>query len=645
MKKFLLLYTYVLFHITALNAQHDVIIRVEDPFSFRPVPNAYVLLNNSEKQYYYKTGPDGTLKISWSGPVEVSVTASRYQTLTARFDVTGRMEIGFLLDPEQDYVPEHKQDVYLEAYIFDKETYAPVPQGKITVYANEFRFTVRFSDGKFILDRSNAPGWWTALPEETEVTYVIETPTHTDYLETDLIPQVYTVKDFRLSTSPGHLKKNFPYSEQVKQIPDDIRKKLHRSSPQSNLQTACDRLPNTIRVGTNCNCNDCTSVMTMTLQTYVKKGLNDEWIASWHMESLKAGSLPYRTYGAYYVYHPIDPNYDIANTTCKQVWDSDYSTRCYTAADATLGEYLETAGGAIAFSEYSAENNCLNPSSSYPCNCGDGYSGNGTDWPCIQDAVCAGHDRYGHGRGMCQWGSSRWANNGRNYQWIANHYYNPGHIYRCGTNHPHPDFAVSNPAANPTQATPGTSVSASCMIQNPTSYKTDKSLIKLFLSADTQFDTSDIPLDTLTLWPLQPGGSITKYFDFQVPNVANGNYHLLFVADPDGLMYESDETNNVAVMSFTVGTTAIEENELSRNLAVYPNPASDHVIASIQNNMTLKKIRITDLTGRVIRDISNFPVNSRKQVRIDVQYLRPGMYQFIFEENHGLRAVYKILIR
>jgi hypothetical protein len=78
--------------------------------------------------------------------------------------------------------------------------------------------------------------------------------------------------------------------------------------------------------------------------------------------------------------------------------------------------------GAIFRAEYSAENN--------NAGCGDGYSGTGTSggWPCISDARCKGYAKNGHGRGMCQWGSSRWASD-KTYTWILNHYYNPGNVY------------------------------------------------------------------------------------------------------------------------------------------------------------------------------------------------------------------------
>src|SRR5262249_58262379 len=80
-------------------------------------------------------------------------------------------------------------------------------------------------------------------------------------------------------------------------------------------------VPDSIRVGFNCSCATCSSVQVYTLDTYVRLGLDDEWIASWTADSLRAGAIAYRSYGAYHVYHPRAANYDICSTTRCQVLD------------------------------------------------------------------------------------------------------------------------------------------------------------------------------------------------------------------------------------------------------------------------------------------------------------------------------------
>lgn len=184
------------------------------------------------------------------------------------------------------------------------------------------------------------------------------------------------------------------------------------------VSLAAVAVPTSIRVGTNCSCTTCSSVKVMSLEAYVQSGLDNEWISSWKAASLRAGAVAYRSYGAYYVKHPVKSNFDIASTTCNQAWGSETATSTINAAKATAGVVL-VKSGAIFRSEYSAENN--------NAGCGNGYSGTGSAWPCISDARCAGRAKNGHGRGMCQWGSSFWASD-KTYTWILNHYYNPGNV-------------------------------------------------------------------------------------------------------------------------------------------------------------------------------------------------------------------------
>jgi hypothetical protein len=190
--------------------------------------------------------------------------------------------------------------------------------------------------------------------------------------------------------------------------------------------------PASIRVGTSCTCATCGGVSVLSLETYVKRGLNDEWIASWNGHSLRAGAVGYRAYGAWYALHPISPAYDICNTTCCQVNDTDTSTATDAAVDRTAGFLLER-GAAVFRAEYSAENNAWDdPDDGLSCSnadlsCADGSAGSpATGWSCLTDGVDAGHGCFGHGRGACQWGTQRWSLQGRRWPWILDHYYN-GH--------------------------------------------------------------------------------------------------------------------------------------------------------------------------------------------------------------------------
>lgn len=117
----------------------------------------------------------------------------------------------------------------------------------------------------------------------------------------------------------------------------------------------------------------------------MRLGLDDEWIASWNANALKAGAIAYRSYGVYHVYHPRDANFDICSTTCCQVLNpSTSNVNTDNATTATSGMIVvDSTGDNPFFAEYAAENN--------DNFCADGFTGSPSfNWPCMSDPVTPG---------------------------------------------------------------------------------------------------------------------------------------------------------------------------------------------------------------------------------------------------------------
>jgi hypothetical protein len=197
------------------------------------------------------------------------------------------------------------------------------------------------------------------------------------------------------------------------------------------------RVPRMIRVLRNDGIIDYVS-----LELYCRRSLVREWIASWNnyiggSNSLKAGAVAVRTYAIGYVHTPRGADYDICATTSCQVYGTTTSTSTDNAVNQTAAAVMINSSGLIprGLTEYSSENNSLGFA------CGDGFTA--PTGGCLADPVCSGEPRFGHGRGMCQWGSVKWATglkfpsndfsdttatNGfprRDWVWILQHYY-PG---------------------------------------------------------------------------------------------------------------------------------------------------------------------------------------------------------------------------
>jgi uncharacterized protein (TIGR03382 family) len=149
------------------------------------------------------------------------------------------------------------------------------------------------------------------------------------------------------------------------------------------------------------------------LEEYIRGVLPHEWIPSWHDESLRAGAIAIRTYAWGWVER--GGKYDCADlddTTASQVYREGRNDRATAAVDDTTGLAIAD-GEELVSGEYSAEN------------------GDPTAFGVVEPH-CTGRELFGHGRGMCQWGSQRWAtNDGRDHIWIAEHYY-PGGVVESG---------------------------------------------------------------------------------------------------------------------------------------------------------------------------------------------------------------------
>lgn len=152
------------------------------------------------------------------------------------------------------------------------------------------------------------------------------------------------------------------------------------------------------------------------------------------MNGLLAGAVAVRSYAIGFVNVPDASTYDICGTTTCQVYNSSLSnSNTDTANRQTKWIVVVNSSGKITkrMAAHSKENN-------HKGACPDGYMGDGSSWPCRPDPVCTGVENAGHGWGMCQDGSVRWATgyfnlystphqpNGQqpqSWQWIVDHYY------------------------------------------------------------------------------------------------------------------------------------------------------------------------------------------------------------------------------
>jgi choice-of-anchor B domain-containing protein len=102
---------------------------------------------------------------------------------------------------------------------------------------------------------------------------------------------------------------------------------------------------------------------------------------------------------------------------------------------------------------------------------------------------------------------------------------------------------------------------------------------------------------------------------------------------PSGVIIANDMQNGVFLLDARVAyTVGISENPQTSSLMMFPNPASDKLNIYL-NSTAQHDIQITNSLGQVI---SNYSVESQKNVRLDVSTLQSGSYIVTVNNNAGV---------
>lgn len=338
---------------------------------FSPMSTDFKVTKESPRDFRFQLQPDQL-------PSTLTVESIRARSSKSAFlaqgyvinDLTGHPEQGALIEVED------QQGMTNEDGFFSMQ----IPVGKTDGYVD---ITVK-SDRLGLYSMKNAQVW--PGGDSTFRIALTDSPIYRDLLSERRSQEVMDTSDCDSCS-----------------LPDD-----KAVNPSTRGATPGPLLPEVIRVGTNCtSATNCTTVEVVSMYNYVRRVVTSEWYACWGnvpggLNSLRAGAVAVRSYAISYAYSPRTSTYDLCNTTSCQVYGTTTSSNVDTATNDTANYVLKTSTNAVYRSEYSAENN--------NAGCGDGSAGTGTTGaPCISDPVCTGQALFGHGRGLCQWGSARWA--------------------------------------------------------------------------------------------------------------------------------------------------------------------------------------------------------------------------------------------
>ncbi len=115
------------------------------------------------------------------------------------------------------------------------------------------------------------------------------------------------------------------------------------------------------------------------------------------------------------------------------------------------------------------------------------------------------------------------------------------------------DLTIVDPALSLTQLLPGETTTASLTLSNIGDGDAATSKVCFYLSTDNQLDGTDIILSDLTANALAAGEALALTQELLIPvGTVAGNYFILFEADCDQLIAESDETNNLSIVPISI---------------------------------------------------------------------------------------------
>ncbi len=104
-----------------------------------------------------------------------------------------------------------------------------------------------------------------------------------------------------------------------------------------------------------------------------------------------------------------------------------------------------------------------------------------------------------------------------------------------------------------------------------------------------------------------------------------------------GIQYSYDALGNRTQETKT-STLSVEEVTNTKNFKLYPNPFKDELFLSSENQ-TIKEVNIYDLSGKLVKSISN--INARSY-RLNAGYLVSGNYLVAIKTENGVET-YKVI--
>ncbi|MCE9539796.1 MAG: hypothetical protein K8R85_11355, partial [Bacteroidetes bacterium] len=315
---------------------------------------AEILFSNGKTAVTLQTNEGGHLVFNGSeGNYNVTISAVGYNSLNTYFIIEQGNTVNIEAIMEKQVKPSVEYMIYtspvVEGYVIDFETGKPLAEVEVKL-TNEALHTKTNKHGFF----SISPNQFSIIAQSEDKAIRSDFSFNLLGYSAQTVENLLMIPDkikLKIALKKGSGSYTDRYFQHVLDGTQQDVEQYEKAALQENAfnpksdnnpppEVAACIVPTTIRVGVNCSCTNCSNVSVMSLQHYVESGLDNEWIPSWQFNSLAAGSIPYRTYGGYYVNHPVNSNFDIASSTCNQVWGATIYSNSQSAAQLTSNQIL-----------------------------------------------------------------------------------------------------------------------------------------------------------------------------------------------------------------------------------------------------------------------------------------------------------------
>ncbi len=205
------------------------------------------------------------------------------------------------------------------------------------------------------------------------------------------------------------------------------------------------------------------------------------------------------------------------------------------------------------------------------------------------------------------------------------------------------DVSLSNVTTNTDSIVAGEVVDVSSNQNyngNQTSNNLPSSELNYYLSTDCNLSPDDILLgdDVSNIGSDNTSSNETESLVIPI-NTESGTYYILFVADDNNAINESDENNNIECIMLVVDGefVSINEKDLQNHISLYPNP-TEGIITINSSEVNIQEIEIYNSNGLKLEDVEF--INNEK---IDLSPYANGIYYVRIVGESDERTTFKVI--